>query len=61
MKREIQQQTVNKFNESFESYFKSLNSTKLYKLNKMDDFLDRYHSPKLNKDWVNYLNSHITL
>ena len=26
----------------------------------MDDFLERYHLPKLNKDQVNYLNSPIT-
>jgi hypothetical protein len=27
----------------------------------MDDFLDRYHLPKLNHDQVNYLNSPIML
>jgi hypothetical protein len=27
----------------------------------MDNFLDRYHLPKLNQDQVNYLNSPITL
>jgi hypothetical protein len=26
----------------------------------MDDFLDRYHISKLNKDQVNYLNTPIT-
>ena len=26
----------------------------------MDDFLDRYHVPKLNKDQVNYLNRPIS-
>jgi hypothetical protein len=30
-------------------------------LNKMDDFLGRYHLPKLNQDQVNYLNSSMTL
>jgi hypothetical protein len=39
------------------SCFKSLYSTKLENLNKMDDFLDRFHLPKLNQDEVNYLNS----
>ena len=29
-------------------------------LNKMDDFLDRYHLPKLNQDQENYPNSPIT-
>jgi hypothetical protein len=29
-------------------------------LDEMDDFLDRYHVPKLNKDQVNYLNDPIT-
>ena len=33
---------------------------KLENLNKMDDFLDRYHVPKLNQDQVNYLNNPIT-
>jgi hypothetical protein len=26
----------------------------------MDDFLDKYHIPKLNHDEINYLNSPIT-
>ena len=26
----------------------------------MDNFLDRYHIPKLNKDWEKNLNRHIT-
>jgi hypothetical protein len=26
----------------------------------MNDFLDRYHTPKLNQDQVNYLNIPIT-
>ena len=29
-------------------------------LNEMDNFLDRYHLPKLNQDQVNHLNSPIT-
>jgi hypothetical protein len=29
-------------------------------LNEMDDFLDRYHLPKLNQNQVNCLNSPIT-
>jgi len=33
---------------------------KLENLNKMDDFLERYHLPKLNQDQENYLNSSIT-
>jgi hypothetical protein len=28
----------------------------LENLDEMDDFLDRYHVPKLNKEQVNYLN-----
>jgi hypothetical protein len=35
--------------------------TKLENLDEMDDFLDRYHLPKLNEDQVNYLNSSTTL
>jgi hypothetical protein len=27
---------------------------------KLDDFLDRYHLPKLNQDQINYQNSLIT-
>ena len=42
------------------SYFKSLYSTKSENINKMDDFLGRVHSPKLNQDQVNNLNSPIT-
>ena len=42
------------------SYLKSLYSTKLENLNEMDDFLDRYHLPKLNQDQVNYLNCPVT-
>jgi hypothetical protein len=33
---------------------------KLENLNKMDDFLDRYHVPKVNQYQVNYLNNPIT-
>jgi CRISPR/Cas system type I-B associated protein Csh2 (Cas7 group RAMP superfamily) len=39
------------------SYFKSLHSTKLENLSEMEDFLDRFHLPKLNQDQVNNLNS----
>jgi hypothetical protein len=42
------------------SYHKNLYSTKLENLNKMDDFLDRYHLSKWNQDEVNYWNSPIT-
>jgi hypothetical protein len=41
-------------------YFKSLYSTKLENLNEVNDFLDRYHFPKLNQDQVNYLGIPIT-
>jgi hypothetical protein len=37
------------------SYFKSLYSTKLKNLNGMNEFVDRYHLQKLNKDQINYL------
>jgi hypothetical protein len=43
------------------SYYKSLYSTKLENLDKMDDFWDRYHKPKLNQDQANYINSPVTL
>jgi hypothetical protein len=33
---------------------------KLESLDEIDDFLDRYHVPKLNKDQVNYLKSPTT-
>jgi hypothetical protein len=39
------------------SNYKSLCSTKL---DEMDDFLDKYHIPKLNQEQVNYLNTPIT-
>jgi hypothetical protein len=38
------------------SYFKSLYSTKLEYLNQIDNFLERYHLPKLKRDQVKYLN-----
>jgi hypothetical protein len=41
------------------SYYKSLYSTKLENLDEMDNFLNRYQVPKLNKDQINDLNSPI--
>jgi hypothetical protein len=32
------------------TYYKSVYTTKLENLDEMDDFLDRYHIPKLNQD-----------
>jgi hypothetical protein len=42
------------------SYYKWLYSTKLENLDEMDNFLDRYQVPKLNKDQVSDLNSSIS-
>jgi hypothetical protein len=42
------------------SYYKSLYSTQLEKLDEMDNFLDRYQIPKLSQDQTNHLNSPIT-
>jgi hypothetical protein len=42
------------------SYYKRLYSTKLGKLDEMDNFLDRYQEPKLNQDQINDLNSPIS-
>jgi hypothetical protein len=42
------------------SYYKRLYSTKLENLDEMDNFLDRYHVPKLNQDQINDLNSPIS-
>ena len=42
------------------SYYKNLHSTQLENLDEMDNFLDRYQIPKLNREQVNYLNSPIT-
>ena len=52
MKRETKSDTE-EIQRIIRSYFKSLYSTKLENLNEMDDFLDRYHLPKLNQDQVN--------
>jgi hypothetical protein len=38
-------------------YYKSLYSTKLENMDEMDNFLDRYHVPKLNQDQIHDLNS----
>jgi hypothetical protein len=43
------------------SYYKRLYSTKLENLDEIDNFLDRYHVPKLNQDQINDLNSPISL
>jgi hypothetical protein len=40
-------------------YDKNLYSTKLKKIKKLDEidgFLERYHTPKLNQEQVKYLN-----
>jgi hypothetical protein len=37
-------------------YYKSLYSTKMENMKKMDNFLDRYQVPKLNQDQINYPN-----
>jgi hypothetical protein len=42
------------------SYYKSLYSTKLENLDRMDNFLDTYQVPKLNNDHINDLNSPIS-
>jgi dsRNA-specific ribonuclease len=42
------------------SFYKSLFSTKLEKLDEMEKFLDIYQEPKLNQDQVNDLNSPIS-
>jgi hypothetical protein len=42
------------------SFYKRLYSTKLEKLDEMDNFLDRYQLPKLNQDQVNDLNTPIS-
>jgi hypothetical protein len=65
MKRERKQQKQgnskkqNKTRQNIRSYYKSLYSTKLKNLDEMDDFLDRYHIPKLNQEQVNFLNRNI--
>ena len=46
--------------EIIRSNYKSLYSTKLENLEKMDKYLDIYKIPKLNQDQVNYLNNLIT-
>ena len=42
------------------SYYKRLYSTKLENLDEMDNFVDRYHVPKLKQDHTNHLNSPIS-
>ena len=60
MKMETLQQTPKKLQRIIRTCFKSLYSTKLENLNKIDDFLDRYHLPNLNQDQVIYLNNSIS-
>jgi hypothetical protein len=59
MKREIRQQKLRN-SKNIRSYYKSLYFTKLGNLDKMKDFLDRYHAPNLNHYQVNYLSNPIT-
>ena len=42
--------------ETIRPYYKILYSTKLENLDEMGGFLDRYHIPKLNQEYINYLN-----
>ena len=42
------------------SYFENLYSTKLENLKEIDNFLDKYHLPKLNQDQISKLNRPIT-
>jgi hypothetical protein len=39
------------------SYYKSSYSTKLEKLDEIDNFLDTYQVPRLKQDQINHLNS----
>jgi hypothetical protein len=41
-------------------YFENLYSNKLGNLEQMDKFLDTYEHPKLNQEYINYLNRSIT-
>jgi hypothetical protein len=43
------------------SYYKSPYSTKLENLDEMDNFQDRYQTPKLNQNQINHLNNPIIL
>ena len=52
-KGDITTETEEIKNKNKNTRFKSLYSTKLENLNEMDDFLDRYHLPKLIQDQVN--------
>ena len=42
------------------SYYRSLFSTKLENLGKMESFEDKYQVSKVNQDQINYLNCPIT-
>ena len=43
------------------SYFENLHSIKGENLKEMDNFLDKYHLPKLNQDQITNLNTPITI
>ena len=57
MKKETKTVEIQKI---IRSKYKSLYSTKLENLDKMDNFLYIYHVPKLKQDQINHLNSPIT-
>ena len=42
------------------SYYKNLYSTKLENVKEMDNFLDRYHLPKLNQNQMSNINRTIS-
>ena len=42
--------------EEIHKIIRNLHPTKLENIDEMDDFLDKSYIPKLNQEWVNYLN-----
>jgi hypothetical protein len=59
LKEDITTETEEIF-KNYQSYYKSLYSKKLEKLDEMDNFLKRYQVPNLNQDQKNHVNSPIT-
>jgi hypothetical protein len=61
MKREIKQQKLRKFKKSSEpttkAYIQKINKNKNENLQEIDNFLDRYKTPKLNQDQINHLST----
>ena len=60
MKKEKLQQTPQKIQSIIRDYYKQLYTNKMYNLEEMDKFLERYNLPRLNQEEIENMNRPIT-